>query len=63
MQQGFISCPPSGHQTCPVSLASWRKSSQFFSMTRHHVAAVLNDTAVYRWRVGMHWGVLHLHLG
>lgn len=50
VQQGFIPCPPSIHQTCPVSLASWRKSSQFFSMTGHHVAAVLNDTAVYRWQ-------------
>ena len=39
-----------------MRLPLWRKSSQFFSLTRDHVAAVLNDTAVYRWQVGM-WDV------
>ena len=47
---------PLPHQTCSVRLPLWRKSSQFFSLTRDHVAAVLNDTAVYRWQVGM-WDV------
>ena len=31
-----------------MNAGHWRKSSQFIGLTRSHVAAVLNDTEVYR---------------
>ncbi|PRW05940.1 beta-1,6-N-acetylglucosaminyltransferase enzyme [Chlorella sorokiniana] len=35
-------------QTEHMNAGHWRKSSQFLGLTRAHVAAVLNDTEVYR---------------
>lgn len=41
----FCPTPP---QTEHMNAGHWRKSSQFIGLTRSHVAAVLNDTEVYR---------------